>query len=47
LERVTLVGSPYLLVEGVLQNQQGVVAIKAVKVKALASLAPVGSHDFR
>jgi error-prone DNA polymerase len=46
-ERTTLASSPYLLVEGVLQNQQGVVSVKAGKIRALDSLVPVESHDFR
>jgi error-prone DNA polymerase len=46
-ERTTLVSSPYLLVEGILQNQQGVVSVKAGKIRALDSLVPVESHDFR
>jgi error-prone DNA polymerase len=46
--RVTLVSSPYLLVEGVLQNQQEVVSVKAETLEALdISLASVESHDFR
>jgi error-prone DNA polymerase len=46
--RTTLVSSPYLIVEGVLQNQHGVVAVKANTVEALdTSLASVDSHDFR
>jgi error-prone DNA polymerase len=46
--RATLVSSPYLIVEGVLQNQQGVVAVKANEIQALdTSLLCVESHDFR
>jgi error-prone DNA polymerase len=44
----TLLNSPYLLIEGVLQNQQGVVSVKADAVQALdMSVAPIASHDFR
>ena len=47
-ERATLVSSSYLLVEGILQNQQGVVSVKADAVQELdTSLASVESHDFR
>jgi error-prone DNA polymerase len=46
--RVTLVREPYLLVEGVLQNQQGVVSVKAGRVQPLEiDAASVESHDFR
>jgi error-prone DNA polymerase len=46
-DRLTLVTESFLWVEGVLQNQDGVVAIKAIRVKPL----PIGedavpSHDF-
>jgi error-prone DNA polymerase len=47
-QRVTLVSEPYLLVEGVLQNQQGVVSVKAGRVQPLEiDAAGVESHDFR
>jgi error-prone DNA polymerase len=46
-DRVVLVTEPFLWVEGVLQNQDGVVAIKARRVKPLAvSQEVVPSHDF-
>ncbi len=46
--RVTLVSEPYLLIEGVLQNQQGVVSVKAARVQALEiDLGAAESHDFR
>ena len=46
--RATLVNEPYLRIHGVLQNQQGVVSVKAHRVEALdSSLAKVSSHDFR
>lgn len=42
-----LVRDPYLLIEGVLQNQQGVVSIRARHVTPLTFTAPlVKSHDF-
>jgi error-prone DNA polymerase len=45
--KTTLVSAPYLLVEGVLQNQQGVVSIRARSVEALSFHSPtVKSHDF-
>jgi error-prone DNA polymerase len=46
-DRVVLVTEPFLLVEGLLQNQDDVVAIKARRVKPLVvSAEAVPSHDF-
>jgi error-prone DNA polymerase len=48
-ERLVVVESPFLLVEGVLQNQEGVVSVKAERVSRLDGLpddAAVESHDF-
>ena len=43
----TIVDAPYLIVEGVLQNQDGAVSVKADRVDALATGGPaVESHDF-
>ncbi len=43
----TIVDEPYLLVEGVLQNQQGSVSVKADRVEALGHQGPtLESHDF-
>ncbi len=48
LHRATLVSSPYLMVEGILQNQQGAISVKLRNVEALAfNAAAVSSHDFR
>jgi error-prone DNA polymerase len=42
-----IVESPYLLVEGVLQNQDGAVSVRAERVEALRSGGPAAaSHDF-
>jgi error-prone DNA polymerase len=47
-QRTTLVSAPYLIVEGMLQNQDGVVSVKAERVRPLdTSFAPAASHDFR
>jgi error-prone DNA polymerase len=47
-QRAIIVGAPYLLVEGVLQIQEGVTSIKAERVVPLAGTAPEPqSHDFR
>ena len=45
--RATVVGQPYLLVEGVLQIQEGVTAVKADRLSGLTGGGPdVESHDF-
>ena len=45
--RSTVVNAPYLIVEGTLQIQDGVTAVKAERVHALATDAPEPqSHDF-
>jgi error-prone DNA polymerase len=46
--RLTLVGAPFLFIEGTLQNVDGVVSVKASSIEALPAWAaePV-SHDFR
>jgi error-prone DNA polymerase len=44
----TVVDAPYLLVEGVLQNQDGAVSVKAERIQALDRPGPSqASHDFR
>ena len=43
----TVVDSPFLLIEGTLQNQRGSVSVKASRVESLRGAAPAaGSHDF-
>jgi error-prone DNA polymerase len=43
----TIVDESYLLVDGILQNQQGAVSVKAERVQALSDAGPaVASHDF-
>lgn len=45
--RRVIVDQPYLVVEGVLQNQDGAVSVKADRIEALTSAGPeVESHDF-
>jgi error-prone DNA polymerase len=47
-ERMTIVGAPFLFVEGILQNIDGVTSVKAERVELLSGLdAAVDSHDFR
>ena len=48
-DRLTIVESSFLLIEGVLQNQDGVTSIKAervTKLDGLADDAAIESHDF-
>ena len=45
--RTTVIGAPYLLVEGRLQIQDGVISVKAERFHALATHGPEPqSHDF-
>ena len=47
-QRTTIVGEPYLIVEGTLQIQEGVTSIKADRVLPLTGGGPdPQSHDFR
>jgi error-prone DNA polymerase len=47
VNKLTIVGSPYLVVEGVLQNQQNVISVRAQRVWPLTSGQPaVRSKDF-
>ena len=42
-----VVDAPYLLIEGLLQNQDGAVSVKAERIDALADAGPrPSSHDF-
>jgi hypothetical protein len=45
--RLPLVSEPFLVVEGILQMQDGVVSVRATRVHPLPRLAHVvPSHDF-
>jgi error-prone DNA polymerase len=47
-QRATIVGEPYLLVEGTLQIQEGVTSVKAERLHSLGGKSPqMDSHDFR
>jgi error-prone DNA polymerase len=49
-EKMTLVNAPFLIVEGIVQTEDGVTAVRAEKVWPLEGLsadAAVESHDFR
>jgi error-prone DNA polymerase len=45
-DRLTVVRQPFLLVEGILQNQQGVLSVKAERLQAIEGAASVDAHDF-
>jgi error-prone DNA polymerase len=46
-ERVTILGQPFLLVDGILQNQDGVTSVKAERLHGLGGVhIPIDSHDF-
>ena len=43
----TIIDAPYLLIDGILQNQDGAVSVKADRIEALTHDGPaVESHDF-
>jgi error-prone DNA polymerase len=47
-QKATIVGEPYLLVEGTLQIQEGVTSVKAERLHSLGGGSPnIDSHDFR
>jgi error-prone DNA polymerase len=47
-QRATIIGEPYLLIEGTLQIQEGVTSVKAERVLPLTGAGPEPqSHDFR
>jgi error-prone DNA polymerase len=45
-DRMVVVRQPFLLVEGVLQNQEGVLSVKAERVQGIEGAASVDAHDF-
>jgi error-prone DNA polymerase len=45
-ERMTVIRQPFLLVEGVLQHQDGVLSVKAERVQGIEGSASVDAHDF-
>jgi error-prone DNA polymerase len=45
-ERTTVIRQPFLLVEGVLQHQDGVLSVKAERLQAIEGGASVDAHDF-
>ena len=45
-ERMVVIRQPFLLVEGVLQHQDGVVSIRAERLQGIDGGASVDAHDF-
>jgi len=44
--KLVVAGEPFLLIDGVLQNQDGVISVKVGRVAALAAGAAAESHNF-
>ncbi|HUE23153.1 MAG TPA: error-prone DNA polymerase [Bryobacteraceae bacterium] len=44
--KLAVVGEPFLLIDGVLQNQDGVISVKVGRVEALPAGAAAESHNF-
>lgn len=45
-DRLTVVRQPFLIVDGVLQHQDGVLSIRAERIEPFAGAASVDAHDF-
>jgi error-prone DNA polymerase len=45
-DRQTVVRQPFLIVEGILQHQDGVLSVKAERLQAIEGGASVDAHDF-
>ena len=45
-DKLTVVRQPFLLVEGVLQHQDGVLSVKAERLQGIDGAASVDAHDF-
>lgn len=46
-DRLTILDQPFLLVDGILQNQEGVTSVKAERLHALGGISlDIESHDF-
>jgi error-prone DNA polymerase len=44
--RLTVVGEPFLLIDGVLQNQDGVISVKVGRVEGQPAGAAAEPHNF-
>ncbi len=45
-ERTAVIGQPFLIVEGVLQKQDGVLSVRAERLQGIDGAASVDAHDF-
>ena len=45
-ERLTVIRQPFLLVEGVLQHQDGVLSVRAERLQGINGGASIDAHDF-
>jgi error-prone DNA polymerase len=45
-DRLTVIRQPFLIVDGVLQHQEGVLSVKAERLQGLDAGASVDAHDF-
>ena len=45
-ERMTVIRQPFLIVDGVLQHQEGVLSVRAERVEPMRGAAAVDAHDF-
>jgi error-prone DNA polymerase len=45
-QRLAVVREPFLIIEGVVQHQDGVLSVRAERVQGLEGGASVDAHDF-
>ena len=45
-ERMTVIRQPFLIVDGVLQHQEGVLSVRAERLEGMSGAASVDAHDF-
>jgi len=45
-QRLAVIREPFLIVEGVLQHQEGVLSVRAERIQGLEGGASVDAHDF-
>ena len=45
-ERTAVVRQPFLMIEGVLQHQDGVLSVRAERVEGIQGAASIDAHDF-
>ena len=44
--RTTVVRQPFLIIDGVLQHQDGVLSVRAERVEGMSGTASIDAHDF-